>query len=77
MPDFYVDHDGEQLNFNKSDWNVNYLNKQMVIVVNNFSRERINLLKEMVKVVLKDKYEKMMGRGGQICRIIIPNLILK
>ncbi len=47
-PIFMDEHDGEV--FKTSDeWDEDYLNEQMVAVVNNFSAERIDLLKRMVK----------------------------
>lgn len=49
MEDLYDLHDGELLNKSKTDWNEEYMNQQMVAVVTNFSKERVNLLKEMVK----------------------------
>lgn len=55
MNDLYVEHDGEKLNYDVSFWNENYLNEQMVIVVNNFSKERIDLLKSMVRTLYKTK----------------------
>ena len=38
-------HDGETLDYDTSSWTKDYLNQQMVAVVNNFSRERVDLLK--------------------------------
>lgn len=51
----YVTHDGEMLDFDVASWNENYLNQQMVVVVNNFSKERIDLLKGMVRYLYKNK----------------------
>lgn len=51
----YDEHDKETLNYDKSQWNIDYLNRQMVSVVDNFSRERIELLKSMVRVLYKEK----------------------
>lgn len=48
------EHDGEIFK-PSSEWNEDYLNDQMVAVVNNFSSERIDLLKKMVKKL----YEKV------------------
>lgn len=49
LSNLYDVHDSEELVFNQEQWDKAYLNNQMVAVVNNFSKERINLLKEMVK----------------------------
>lgn len=48
------EHDGEVLK-PSSEWSEDYLNDQMVTVVNNFSDERINLLKDMVKALYSKK----------------------
>jgi hypothetical protein len=45
----YDVHDGSELNGDKSAWNDDYMNKMMVQVVNNFSHERVDHLKEIVK----------------------------
>lgn len=58
MGDIYVPHDGENLEFNNASWTKEYLNQQMVAAVNGFSKERINLLKAMVKYLYKDKLNK-------------------
>lgn len=44
----YDIHDGKEFEMNKQNWNDNYMNKQMVQVVNNFSHERINHIKDIV-----------------------------
>ena len=48
-------HDGEILIDNENEWNIYYLNKQMVKVLYNFSNERIQLIKNMCKIIYKDK----------------------
>lgn len=48
MPLLMDEHDGEVFKPEES-WNEDYFNEQMVIVVNNFSSERIELLKNMVR----------------------------
>ena len=45
----YESHDGRDLDYDKSAWNDAYMDKLMVQVVNNFSRERIILLQEIVR----------------------------
>lgn len=45
----YDKHDGEVLNNDAMAWNEDYLNQQMVSVVTNFSKERVSLLKKIVK----------------------------
>lgn len=59
LDDLYVPHDGTSLNFDVTSWNENYLNEQMVAVVSNFSKERIDLLKSMVRQMYKEKANKI------------------
>lgn len=59
MGNIYTEHDGEVLNFDVTSWNEDYLNQQMVIVVNCFSKERIDLLKSMVRFLYKEKASKI------------------
>lgn len=47
-PGFIDEHNGEVFK-SSEEWDEDYLNEQMVAVVNNFSAERIDLLKKMVK----------------------------
>jgi hypothetical protein len=49
-------HDNKMpINNNKDEWNKDYFNRQSLRLVSNFSRERINHLREVVKVVYKDR----------------------
>lgn len=59
MGNIYTEHDGEKLNYEVNAWNEEYLNQQMVAVVNNFSRERIDLLKGMVRYLFKEKANRI------------------
>ena len=59
MGNIYTEHDGEKLNFDVDAWSEEYLNQQMVIVVNSFSKERIELLKCIVRHLYKDKAKKI------------------
>ena len=47
LPDLYDSHNGEVFK-DKSEWNDDYMDRQMVRVVDNFSRERIAHLKAIV-----------------------------
>jgi len=49
MPGLYDAHDGRELNGDKSAWNDDYMDKLMVQVVGNFSHERLDHLKEVVR----------------------------
>ena len=65
MGNIYTEHDGEVLNFDVSSWNKDYLNQQMVIVVNSFSKERIDLLKGMVRFLYKEKADKIRNEANK------------
>ncbi|MDR1320698.1 MAG: hypothetical protein LBK56_04640 [Gracilibacteraceae bacterium] len=45
----YDQHDGRELKSDKSEWNDDYMDKLMVQVVGNFSPERLDHLKEVVR----------------------------
>lgn len=49
MSDLFDPHDGEELINDSSAWDEDYMNQQMVSVVTNFSKERVELLKKIVK----------------------------
>ena len=49
MSGLYDAHDGRGLNGDKSAWDDDYMNKLMVQVVGNFSHERLDHLKEVVR----------------------------
>lgn len=58
MPGLVVPHNGEQLNYDMSAWTKDYLDKQMAAVINNFSRERIDLLRNMCSILYGKKVEE-------------------
>lgn len=49
ITDLYVEHDGREFITDKSKWNDEYMSKIMVQVVDNFSHERVDHLKEVVR----------------------------
>ena len=59
LGNLYDEHDGESLNYDITGWSEDYLNEQMVAIVNNFSKERIELLKDMVRHIYRDKAQKI------------------
>lgn len=59
ISNLFDEHDEEVLKYDHSDWNESYLNNQMVVVVSNFSKERVELLRNMVKYIYRDKIEKI------------------
>lgn len=58
MENLYDEHDGEKLNNNSAAWTEDYMNQQMVSVVTNFSRERVNALKKIVEFLYGNKVEE-------------------
>ena len=65
LGNIYDEHDGETLNYDVTGWNEDYLNEQMVEVVNNFSKERVDLLKGMVRHIYRDKVQKIRSEESE------------
>lgn len=63
IPDLFEEHNEEVLKYDCVDWDESYLNNQMVAVVSNFSKERVELLRNMVKYIYHDKAEKINADG--------------
>lgn len=61
----YDRHDGESFNSNKSDWNKIYMNNQMVDLMSNFSRERLNHLKAVCSFIYADEIQNMKQRNRE------------
>lgn len=59
IADLYDEHDGEALKYDISEWSKDYMDEQMVQVVYNFSKERINLLKSICNHLYKDRATKI------------------
>ena len=59
LNNLFDEHNEEQLNYDNNMWNEAYLNAQMVAVVNNFSRERVELLRNMVKYLYRGKVDRI------------------
>lgn len=55
LKDLYDVHDGEELIKDKTLWTVDYMNSLMVEVVNNFSHERLDYLKNVVSYLRTNK----------------------
>lgn len=49
IPEVFVAHDGKELIEDKSQWNEEYISRVMTQVIGNFSHERVNHLKEVVR----------------------------
>jgi hypothetical protein len=49
FPGLYDEHDGRELNSDKTAWNEDYMDNLMVQVVGNFSHERLDHLKKVVR----------------------------
>lgn len=67
MTDLVEPHDGENLNYNMTEWTKEYFNKESTNLVDNFSRERIDLLRCMCRHLYKGsasgKSHKMVASG--------------
>ncbi|MCH5193407.1 MAG: hypothetical protein J1F11_05545 [Oscillospiraceae bacterium] len=61
MTGIYDRHDGEEFLNVSSDWTEDYMNQQMVSVVSNFSKERVALLKNIVKHLYGSKISQDTG----------------
>lgn len=59
IPNLYLKHNGEELKYNTSDWTENYLSLQLVRVVDNFSKERIELIKRMMTHIYGNSKEEI------------------
>jgi hypothetical protein len=65
LDNLYDEHDDEILEYDKTKWNENYLNKEMVTIVNNFSKDRIELLRNIVKYLYKVRAELIKNNRQQ------------
>ena len=59
LPDLYVEHDGEVFPNDISKWNKDLVTDEMVNVVANFSRERVEFLKNLVRHVYSKEAESI------------------
>ena len=55
----YDEHDGEVLESDTTTWTKDYMDEQMVQVVYNFSKERINLLKSICSHLYKERADQI------------------
>lgn len=55
----YEEYDGYELEENKSKWNKDYMDEQLNNLLYNFSKKRINHLKDICRVVYEDKIRKI------------------
>lgn len=60
LPDLYEEHDDDE--FENSDWNKDYMNKQLNKLMYNFSKERIAHLKEVCKSIYGERIERIEQR---------------
>ena len=54
LKSLYDAHDGEVLNNDSFYWTESYLDKQMLRVIDNFSIERVELLKKIIKYIYRE-----------------------
>lgn len=57
--DLYDPHNGEELNRDREQWNKAYMDSQMTTLLRNFSRERLDLLKEICAVLYADRIQNI------------------
>lgn len=57
VPNLYDPHDGEVFSTDTSEWTESYMNRQMVLVVRNFSHERIAMLKKIVAHLYPEQHK--------------------
>lgn len=58
LPNLLVPHDGEILEDDKTKWNTDLMNTELVEIVHNFSEVRIDHLKKVIAVVMADNIRK-------------------
>lgn len=61
----YDKHDGAELDYDKSNWTNEYMDKLMVQVVGNFSHERIDHLKQVVRYLIPDYDKKPINKEAE------------
>lgn len=54
VPEMYEEHDGREVSYDKSKWNTDYMNTKMVQIVDNFSKERLEHLKQVVHFIFAE-----------------------
>lgn len=59
VTNLYDEHDGETLLNDENNWTKDYLDEQLFSVVTNFSKERIGLIKKMIKKLYLPKTESV------------------
>lgn len=59
LADLYEEERGDKLFLDMSVWDKEYLNKLHVRLNNNFSREKVAHMQDVVKIVLKDKLNEL------------------
>ena len=59
LPDLYDEHDGEEFTCDISMWSKELLDDQSVLVIDNFSKERLAFLKKLCRHVYADKATEM------------------
>ena len=59
MPDLYDDHDGEVLEHDMTAWTKDYMDSQMVTLIDNFSKERVELLRSVCRNIFSETAERI------------------
>ena len=64
LPNLLVPYDGEVLENDRTKWNTDLMNTELVEIVNNFSDVRIEHLKKVISVVLAENIKKATFSGS-------------
>lgn len=65
LPNLFLAHDGEKLIYDITAWTKDYMDHQMVILINNFSKERIELLESVVQKVYGTRVKAIENERNQ------------
>lgn len=65
LGELYDAHEGDELEADSSNWTKEYMDKQMVKLINNFSRERVNHVKKVCSYVYRDRVKNLEGKRQQ------------
>ncbi len=65
LPDLYDLQDQEVLKYDPSEWTTDYLDQQMATAIQNFSHERVDLLKKMCQKIYSGRIEEINHKKNQ------------
>ncbi len=62
--DIFEPHNEKELKYNQGDWTKEYFTKELTEILFNFSKERLDLLKNITKKLYPNIQEETFGQGG-------------